>query len=137
MVLIVGAPLRYGTAIYNCAVVFSQGKVMGVVPKSFIPDYSEFCENRVFTSGAGITETQIVVAGQEADFGTDLSFDVNGVEFGVEICEDLWVPQPPSSQQALDGARVIFNLSASPEMVGKHAYQRQLVAQQSARTLSA
>ena len=137
MVLIVGAPLRYGAAIYNCAVVFSQGKVMGVVPKSFIPDYSEFSENRVFTSGAGITEAQILVAGQEADFGTDLSFDVNGVEFGVEICEDLWVPQPPSSQQALDGARVIFNLSASPEMVGKHAYQRQLVAQQSARTLSA
>ncbi len=137
IVLIVGAPLRHGSAIYNCAVVFSQGKVMGVVPKSYIPDYSEFYENRVFTSGSGITEEQIDVAGQTADFGIDLTFEVNGVEFGIEICEDLWVPQPPSSQLALDGARVIFNLSASPEAVGKHAYLRQLVTQQSARTLSA
>ncbi len=137
LVMIVGMPLRHGSAIYNCAVVFSQGKVLGVVPKCYIPDYSEFFENRVFTSGSGITEEQISVAGQEADFGTDLSFEVNGVEFGIEICEDLWVPQPPSSQLALDGAKVIFNLSASPEAVGKHAYLRQLVSQQSARTLSA
>ena len=137
LVLIVGAPLRHGSAIYNCAVVCSQGKVLGVVPKSYIPDYSEFYENRVFTSGTGITDEQIDVAGSEADFGTDLTFEVNGVEFGIEICEDLWVPQPPSSQLALDGARVIFNLSASPEACGKHAYLRRLVAQQSARTLSA
>ncbi len=137
LVMIVGAPLRHGSAIYNCAVVFSQGKVLGVVPKSYIPDYSEFYENRVFTSGAAITEEHIDVAGREADFGTDLTFEVNGVEFGVEICEDLWVPQPPSSQLALDGARVIFNLSASPEACGKHDYLRRLVTQQSARTLSA
>ncbi len=137
LVMIVGAPLRHGSAIYNCAIVFSQGKIMGVVPKIYIPDYSEFYENRVFTSGQGITEEQIEVAGQEADFGIDLTFEVNGVEFGIEICEDLWVPQPPSSQLALDGARVIFNLSASPEAVGKHNYLRQLVTQQSARTLSA
>lgn len=137
LVMIVGTPLRHGSAIYNCAVVFSQGKVMGVVPKIYIPDYSEFYENRVFTSGKGITEEQIEVAGQDVDFGIDLTFEVNGVEFGIEICEDLWVPQPPSSQLALDGARVIFNLSASPEAVGKHAYLRQLVTQQSARTLSA
>ncbi len=137
LVLIVGAPLRHGSAIYNCAVVFSQGKIMGVVPKSYIPDYSEFYENRVFTSGAGIVEEQIRVASTECDFGTDLSFEVNGAEFGVEICEDLWVAQPPSSQLALNGARVIFNLSASPEAVGKHAYQRQLITQQSARTLAA
>ncbi len=137
LVMIVGAPLRHGSAIYNCAVVFSQGKVMGVVPKIYIPDYSEFYENRVFTSGKGITEEQIEVAGQDVDFGIDLTFEVNGVEFGIEICEDLWVPQPPSSQLALDGARVIFNLSASPEAVGKHSYLRRLVTQQSARTLSA
>lgn len=137
LVMIVGAPLRHGSAIYNCAIVFSQGKVMGVVPKIYIPDYSEFYENRVFTSGKGIVEEQIEVAGQEVDFGIDLTFEVNGVEFGIEICEDLWVPQPPSSQLALDGARVIFNLSASPEAVGKHNYLRQLVTQQSARTLSA
>ena len=137
LVGIVGAPLRHGSAIYNCAVVFSQGKVLGVVPKSYIPDYSEFYENRVFTSGAGITDDQISVGGVLCDFGVDLTFDVNGVEFGVEICEDLWVAQQPSSQLALDGAKVIFNLSASPEAVGKHAYLRQLVIQQSARTLSA
>ena len=137
LVMIVGAPLRHGSAIYNCAVVFSQGKVLGVVPKSYIPDYSEFYENRVFTSGASITEERIDVEGKEVDFGVDLTFEVNGVEFGIEICEDLWVPQPPSSQLALDGARVIFNLSASPEACGKHAYLRRLVAQQSARTLSA
>ena len=137
LVGIVGAPLRHGSAIYNCAIVFSQGKVLGVVPKSYIPDYSEFYENRVFTSGAGITDDQISVGGVLCDFGVDLTFDVNGVEFGVEICEDLWVAQQPSSQLALDGAKVIFNLSASPEAVGKHAYLRQLVIQQSARTLSA
>ena len=137
LVMIIGAPLRHGSAIYNCAVVFSQGKVLGVVPKCYIPDYSEFYENRVFTSGASITEEQISIGGQSCDFGVDLTFDVNGVEFGIEICEDLWVPQPPSSQRALDGAKVIFNLSASPEKVGKHRYLRQLVTQQSARTLSA
>ena len=137
LVGIVGAPLRHGSAIYNCAVVFSQGKILGVVPKSYIPDYSEFYENRVFTSGAGITEEQIRVGDVMCDFGVELTFEVNGVEFGVEICEDLWVAQQPSSQLALDGAKVIFNLSASPEAVGKHAYLRQLVVQQSARTLSA
>ncbi len=137
LVGIVGAPLRHGSAIYNCAVVFSQGKILGVVPKSYIPDYSEFYENRVFTSGAGITEEQIRVGDTLCDFGVELTFEVNGVEFGVEICEDLWVARQPSSQLALDGAKVIFNLSASPEAVGKHDYLRQLVIQQSARTLSA
>ncbi len=137
MTLIVGAPLRHGQTLYNCAVVFAQGKVMGVVPKTYIPDYNEFYENRWFASGAGITEETIFAAGQSADFGADLTFEVNGAEFGVEICEDLWVAVPPSSHLALNGAKVIFNLSASPEVVGKHAYRRQLVAQQSARTISA
>ena len=137
LVILVGAPLRHGSAIYNCAIVLSQGKILGVVPKSYIPDYSEFYENRVFTSGADIEDEEIVVAGVRCDFGVDLIFEVNGVEFGVEICEDLWVAQQPSSQLALNGAKVIFNLSASPEAVGKHAYLRQLVVQQSARTLSA
>ena len=137
LVMLVGAPLRHNSAIYNCALVIAQGRILGVVPKSYIPDYSEFYENRVFTSGAGITDDQISVGGVLCDFGVDLTVDVNGVEFGVEICEDLWVAQQPSSQLALDGAKVIFNLSASPEAVGKHAYLRQLVIQQSARTLSA
>ncbi len=137
LTLLIGAPLRHGSTLYNCAVVFAQGKIMGVVPKTYIPDYTEFYENRWFASGAGITEEQIAVGGQSADFGADLTFEVNGAEFGVEICEDLWVAIPPSSQLALNGAKVIFNLSASPETVGKHTYLRQLIAQQSARTLSA
>ncbi len=137
LTLIVGAPLRHGSSLYNCAAVIAQGRVLGVVPKSYIPDYGEFYENRWFASGAGISDETISVAGQSADFGADLTFEVNGVEFGIEICEDLWVAAPPSSELAQNGAKVIFNLSASPEGVGKHAYLRQLVAQQSARTLSA
>ena len=132
-----GAPLRHGSALYNCAVVMTQGKLLGVVPKSYIPNYAEFYEDRWFASGAGITDEQIAVGGQTVDFGADLTFEVNGAEFGVEICEDLWAPIPPSSQLALNGAKVIFNLSASPELAGKHLYLRTLVAQQSARTLSA
>ncbi len=97
---------------------------------------TEFYENRWFASGAGISEETISVAEQNADFGADLTFGINGTEFGVEICEDLWTAIPPSSHLALNGAKVIFNLSASPESVGKHAYLRQLVAQQSARTLA-
>lgn len=137
LTLIAGAPLRHGSTLYNCAVVFTQGRVLGVVPKTHIPDYGEFYENRWFASGAGISEEHIVVAGHEADFGADLTFEINGTEFGIEICEDLWTAMPPSSQLALNGAKVIFNLSASPEAVGKHAYLRQLVAQQSARTIAA
>lgn len=137
LTLIAGAPLRHGSTLYNCAVVFTQGRVLGVVPKTHIPDYGEFYENRWFASGAGISEEHIVVAGHEADFGADLTFEINGTEFGIEICEDLWTAMPPSSQLALNGAKVIFNLSASPEAVGKHAYLRQLVTQQSARTIAA
>lgn len=135
LVVIAGAPLRHGSTLYNCAVVFTQGRVLGVVPKTYIPDYTEFYENRWFASGAGISEETIAVAEQNADFGADLTFEINGAEFGVEICEDLWTAIPPSSHLALNGAKVIFNLSASPESVGKHDYLRRLVAQQSARTL--
>lgn len=135
LTLIVGVPLRHGTTLYNCAAVITQGRVLGVVPKSCIPDYGEFYENRWFASGAGIANEQIDAAGQRADFGAGLTFAINGTEFGIELCEDLWAPVPPSSQLALNGAQVIFNLSASPEAVGKHAYLRGLVAQQSARTI--
>ena len=137
LALIVGLPLRHGSTLYNCAVVLAQGRILGVVPKTYIPDYGEFYENRWFASGAGISGETIAVAGQQADFGADLTFEINGAEFGIEICEDLWVAVPPSSHLAQNGAKVIFNLSASPEGVGKHAYLRQLVAQQSARTISA
>ena len=123
LALIVGLPLRHEDRLYNCAAVVTQGRLLGVVPKSYIPNYAEFYEARWFASGAGIEEERITAAGQEADFGTELTFAVNGAEFGIEICEDLWVAS--------------FNLSASPEGVGKHAYLRELVAQQSARTHTA
>ena len=137
LALIVGLPLRHEDRLYNCAAVVAQGRLLGVVPKSYIPNYAEFYEARWFASGAGIEEERITAAGQEADFGTELTFAVNGAEFGIEICEDLWVASPPSSRLALNGAKLIFNLSASPEGVGKHTYLRELVAQQSARTHTA
>ena len=137
LALIAGAPLRHGETLYNCAVVFTQGRILGAVPKSYIPGYAEFYEPRWFASGAGISGEQIAVAGQEADFGTDLTFAVNDAEFGIELCEDLWAAVPPSSRLAQNGTKVIFNLSASPEGVGKYDYLRQLVVGQSARTLSA
>ncbi|WP_296005279.1 NAD(+) synthase [uncultured Alistipes sp.] len=137
LTILAGVPLRHGSTLYNCAAVFTQGRILGAVPKIHIPDYGEFYENRWFASGAGIAEEKITAGGQETDFGADLTFEVNGVEFGVEICEDLWTAIPPSSHLALNGAKAIFNLSASPEAVGKHAYLRQLVAQQSARTIAA
>ncbi|MDE7122763.1 MAG: NAD(+) synthase, partial [Alistipes sp.] len=104
LVAIVGAPLRHGETLYNCAVVFAQGRILGAVPKTYIPDYSEFYENRWFASGAGISGETIAVGDQEADFGADLTFAVGGAEFGVEICEDLWSPVPPSSYLAAAGA---------------------------------
>ncbi|MEG2770904.1 MAG: NAD(+) synthase, partial [Alistipes sp.] len=137
IVAIVGLPLAHGNALYNCAAVFTQGRILGFVPKTHIPNYTEFYESRWFASGGAVTSDTAVFCGQEVDFGCDLTFDINGTEFGIEICEDLWVATPPSSQLALSGATLIFNLSASPETVGKHTYLRSLVAQQSARTLSA
>lgn len=137
LALITGMPVRHANELYNCAVVMAQGRIMGVVPKCHIPNYNEFYEARWFASGAGIVSDTVLLGGRETDFGRDLTFAVNGAEFGVEICEDLWVAMPPSSQLALSGAKILFNLSASPETTGKHDYLRTLVAQQSARTFSA
>ena len=134
---IVGAPLRYGTAIYNCAVAVAGGRCLGVVPKSYVPNYAEFYEARWFASGRGIEGRQIRLGGCDVPFGTDVAFTVDGVVCGMEICEDLWVPVPPSSHLATAGAEVIFNLSASPEVIGKHDYLTSLIRQQSARTTSA
>ncbi len=137
VVSVVGMPVRAGDRLYNCAVVVGGGCIWGAVPKSYIPNYDEFYELRHFASGLGISDTVVELAGEEVCFGTDLLFSVDGVEFGVEICEDLWSPIPPSSYLAAAGAKVIFNLSASPEAVGKHDYLLALVAQQSARLAAA
>ena len=117
---IVGLPVVFADRLYNCAAIFGQGQLWGIVPKSYIPNYGEFSELRWWVSGYSIKERTIRYAGQECCFGSDLMFDLHGVEFGVEICEDMWVPVPPSSMQAVQGAKLLFNLSASPESVRKH-----------------
>ena len=138
MVLVIGAPVRRGASLFNCALVVYHGEVLGAVPKTNIPNYGEFYELRHFTPAPECGGT-IVVAGQEVPFGTDLVFSCEGMpefSFGCEICEDLWVPAPPSVRLAEAGAMIICNLSASDETVGKAAYRRSLVADQSARLLA-
>ena len=131
----VGLPVAVEGKLYNCAAVFSQGKLLGLVPKLHIPNYSEFYEQRHFTSGAG-TAGEVTLCGQTVPFGEKLLFrceDFPLFTAGFEICEDLWVAQPPSGDLAEAGALVIGNLSASDEMIGKEDYRRQLVKGQSAR----
>jgi NAD+ synthase (glutamine-hydrolysing) len=139
-VLVVGAPLRYGARIYNTAAIVHRGRVLGIVPKSYLPTYREFYEARHFASGAGIRGATIRVGGLEAPFGTDLLFDaedVPGLTLGVEICEDMWVPVPPAAEAALAGATILANLSGSPITIGR-ASSRQLYCQSSsARCLAA
>ncbi|KQU27870.1 NAD synthetase [Methylobacterium sp. Leaf94] len=130
-VLVVGAPLRWGHRLYNCALAIHRGRLLGVIPKSFLPTYREFYEKRHFASGAGIAGESIRVAGLEAPFGTDLLFaaaDVPNLVLGVEVCEDLWVPASPGIDAALAGATVLTNLSGSPITVGR-ADSRALLTQ--------
>lgn len=139
-VLIVGAPLRCQGALFNTAVVIHRGAVLGVVPKTYLPNYREFYEQRHFTSGAGVRDRNIVIAGREAPFGVDLLFRSTGsvqVTFHVELCEDLWVPLPPSTSAALAGGEILINLSASNVTIGKADTRRLLCASQSARAIAA
>lgn len=134
---VVGMPVAAATRIYNCAVVFSGGKIRGVVPKTYIPNYNEFYEARWFTSGADADFDEITLCGQQVPFGTNLLFRFGRATLGVELCEDLWTPCPPSSYHALQGADIIANLSASDELIGKHDYLLSLLKQQSARCRAA
>jgi NAD+ synthase (glutamine-hydrolysing) len=139
-VLVIGAPLRHGARLYNTAVVIHRGRVLGVVPKAYLPNYREFYEKRHFTPGAAVRGETIAVAGAEVPFGVDLIFrSVGDIEanFHVEICEDIWVPIPPSSHAALAGAEILINLSASNITVGKADVRRLLCASQSARAIAA
>jgi NAD+ synthase (glutamine-hydrolysing) len=139
-VLIVGAPVEHSGALYNCAVVISRGKILGVIPKSFLPNYREFYENRWFAPGAGVTGLTTRLAGQRAPFGTDLVFeaeDLADFSFAAEICEDFWSPTPPSTQAALAGALILCNLSASNIVVGKADERELLCASQSMRCMAA
>jgi NAD+ synthase (glutamine-hydrolysing) len=136
----VGLPVAIDDQLFNCAAIFHRGQVLGMVPKSFIPNYKDFYEGRWFAAAATARSKHIIFNGAEVPFGTDLLFqakDAEGLIAGVEICEDLWVPIPPSSQQALAGATLLLNLSASNEVIGKAPYRHQLVLSQSGRCLAA
>lgn len=136
MVVVIGLPVQAGNALYNCAAVCYKGQLLGLVPKQNIPNYSEFYEVRHFTSGAGMPTRTVSLCGQSVPLGVDLLFrcrTMPGFVLGCEICEDLWVPVPPSARLAEAGATVLVNLSASDELIGKAAYRRQLVSGQSAR----
>jgi NAD+ synthase (glutamine-hydrolysing) len=138
--LVVGMPLRVQHLLFNCAVVVAKGRILGVVPKSYLPNYSEFYEARQFNPADNATVSEVTLLGQEVPFGADLLFEIENIpdfRFHVEICEDVWVPVPPSSFAALAGATVLVNLSASNAVVGKSHYRHQLVGQQSARCLAA
>lgn len=138
--LLVGAPLRHRGALFNCALAIHRGRLLGVVPKIHLPNYREFYETRHFVSGDGETGGEIAVAGLRAPFGTDLLFaaeDIAGFVVHAEICEDLWVPIPPSADAALAGATILANLSASNITIGKAETRRLLCRSQSARCLAA
>ncbi len=130
--MVVGLPLRHRNAVYNCAAVLSNGKVQGIVPKQNLPAYGEFYEKRWYQTWDQ-PNTVVRLGDNDVPFGNELLFEINGTSVGVEICEDLWVADPPSRHLAENGALIIANPSASPELVGKAAYRRQLVGQQSAR----
>ncbi len=143
--VVLGVPIAVGNALYNCAVAICDGSIRGVVPKQYIPNYKEFYEGRWFASGAGVSAAEIVVASERVPFGVDLLFeapteasgsDSGPLVVGIEICEDLWVPLPPSALQALSGANVILNPSASNEIIGKSRYRTDLVVGQSGRLIA-
>lgn len=139
-ILFVGAPLRFSGRVYNCALAIHRGRLLGVVPKVHLPNYREFYEKRHFASGAGIVGAEIAVGAHRAPFGTDLLFvaeDCPGLIAHAEICEDVWVPIPPSAHAALAGATVLANLSASNITIGKAEARNLLSRSQSARCLAA
>lgn len=138
--IVVGAPLRDAGRLYNTGVAIQGGKVLGVVPKSFLPNYREFYERRWFTPGAGVTGKTLSLAGQAVPFGTDVLFRAGAptpFTVGIEICEDVWTPNPPSTAQALAGAEILLNLSASNITIGKSETRRLLCASQSERAIAA
>jgi len=138
--LVIGAPVVHGNRVFNCAVVVHRGSVLGVAPKSYLPNYREFYERRWFAPGDDRELEWVTVAGQEVRFGPDLIFrclDVPGLDLHVEVCEDLWVPVPPSAEAALAGATVLANLSGSPITIARAEDRRLLVRSASSRCAAA
>lgn len=136
IIAILGMPIAMNGVLLNAAVVIQKGKVLGVVPKTYLPNYKEFYEKRWFTSAVDVSERSVRLCGQVVPMGTDLLFETADTTFGIEICEDLWAPIPPSSSLALQGAEILFNLSADNEGIGKHNYLCSLISQQSARCIA-
>lgn len=136
IVSILGMPMAVNSIMLNTAVVIHKGKILGIVPKTYLPNYKEFYEQRWFAPAGVLTEKQTRMCGQLVPIGTNLLFEASNVTFGIEICEDLWATIPPSSYLTLQGAEIIFNLSADNEGIGKHNYLLSLISQQSARCLS-
>ena len=138
IVAIVGAPIVVGPLLLNCAIVIQAGEILGIVPKTYLPNYSEFYEKRWFASSQDLRPAAIRYAGKNVTVTPQPQIFClsGGAKFGIEICEDVWSPEPPSDRLALAGADIIFNLSASDELIGKHNYLKQLLSQQSARTIS-
>ena len=138
VISIVGLPVVVGDLLLNCAAVIQKGELLGLISKTYLPNYSEFYEKRWFASSQDLRTTEIRFAGNKVTVSPDptLFRTCDGVMFGIEICEDVWAPTPPSNQLALAGADIIFNLSASDELIGKHQYLKSLLAQQSARTMT-
>lgn len=139
MPIVAGAPVAVDGQLYNCAVVVHAGHILAAIPKTYLPNYNEFYERRWWRPAPADSEPLLVKAGGQSDvrFGRNQLIDVNGVKIAAEICEDLWTAVPPSSRHALAGADIILNLSASDDLIGKYAYLKSLIAQQSARCMAA
>ena len=138
VICVVGIPVQIGALLYNCAAVIQGGTLLGVVPKTYLPNYGEFYEKRWFASSQDLTPQDIYLAGSPVHVTPEptVFHTSDGVRFGIEICEDVWAPTPPSNELSLNDADIILNLSASDELIGKHEYLRSLLSQQSARTIS-
>ena len=136
IISILGMPVVVNSTVINAAVVIQKGKILGVVPKTYLPNYKEFYEQRWFTSALQVSENSVRLCGQIVPMGNNLLFETAETTFGIEICEDLWATVPPSSSLALQGAEIIFNLSADDEGIGKHNYLCSLISQQTARYIS-
>ncbi len=137
IITIVGLPVTYGSLVLNCAAVVQKGRLLGLVPKTYLPNYEEFYEHRWFASATALPErAQVWLCGQQVDISAHMLFRTPTCTFGIELCEDLWAPIPPSSELTLQGAEIVFNLSADNDVVGKQAYLRQLISNQSARTIA-
>ncbi len=136
IISILGMPITVNSTVINAAVVIQKGKILGVVPKTYLPNYKEFYEQRWFTSALQVAEESVRLCGQIVPMGNNLLFETSDTIFGIEICEDLWSTIPPSSTLALQGAEILFNLSADNEGIGKHNYLCSLISQQSARCIA-